>query len=51
LGGNYKTSLIVTCSSHASSMDETISTLKFASRAKSIKNHYKMNVKMSSEMM
>ncbi|CAD8077173.1 unnamed protein product [Paramecium sonneborni] len=51
LGGNYKTSLIVTCSSHASSMDETISTLKFASRAKSIKNHYKMNIKMSSEMM
>jgi kinesin family protein 5 len=33
------------------SMEETVSTLKFASRAKSIKNHYKMNVKMSSEMM
>ncbi|KAM3138384.1 hypothetical protein pb186bvf_009470 [Paramecium bursaria] len=51
LGGNFKTSLIVTCSSHSSSLEETVSTLKFASRAKSIKNHFKMNVKMSSEMM
>jgi kinesin family protein 5 len=51
LGGNYKTSLIVTCSSHSSSLEETVSTLKFASRAKSIKNHFKMNVKISFEMM
>lgn len=49
LGGNYKTSLIVTSSSHSSSMEETISTLKFASRAKTIKNHFKMNIKNSHE--
>lgn len=49
LGGNYKTSLVVTCSSHSSSLEETISTLKFATRAKSIKNHFKMNVKNSPE--
>jgi kinesin family member 5 len=51
LGGNYKTSLIVTCSSHSSSLEETISTLKFANRAKSIKNHFKMNLKNSPEAM
>lgn len=49
LGGNYKTSLIVTSSSHSSSMEETISTLKFAARAKTIKNHFKMNIKNSHE--
>ena len=49
LGGNYKTSLIVTSSSHSSSVEETISTLKFATRAKTIKNHFKMNIKNSHE--
>ncbi|KRX08581.1 P-loop containing nucleoside triphosphate hydrolase [Pseudocohnilembus persalinus] len=49
LGGNYKTSLLVTCSTHSSSLEETISTLKFASRAKSIQNHFKMNIKNSPE--
>ena len=39
----------MTCSSHSSSIDETISTLKFASRAKTLKNHFKMNIKSSPE--
>jgi kinesin family protein 5 len=44
LGGNYKTSIIVTCSPHSSSQEETISSLKFATRAKTIKTHFKMNI-------
>ena len=51
LGGNYKTSLIVTCSPHSSNKDETISTLKFATRAKTIKTHYKMNIETSPDSM
>ena len=51
LGGNFKTSLLVTCSSHSSSLEETISTLKFANRTKSIKNHFKMNIKNSPEVL
>ncbi|KAL4478852.1 hypothetical protein ABPG72_009678 [Tetrahymena utriculariae] len=47
LGGNYKTSLIVTCSMHSSFQDDTISSLKFATRAKTIKNTFKMNIKMN----
>ncbi|KAL4441328.1 hypothetical protein ABPG74_013623 [Tetrahymena malaccensis] len=47
LGGNYKTSLIVTCSMHSSFQDDTISSLKFATRAKKIKNTFKMNIKMN----
>ena len=38
LGGNSKTSLIVACSPHLDNIEETISTLKFAQRAKTIKN-------------
>jgi kinesin family protein 5 len=49
LGGNYKTSLVVTCSPHSSNREESISTLKFASRAKTIKTHYKMNIMSSPE--
>jgi hypothetical protein len=49
LGGNYKTSLIVTCSPHSYNMEESISTLKFAQRAKTIKNKAKMNIKLSYE--
>ena len=30
LGGNNKTSLIVTCSMHSSHLEETLSTLRFA---------------------
>ncbi|EAR93873.2 kinesin motor catalytic domain protein (macronuclear) [Tetrahymena thermophila SB210] len=47
LGGNYKTSLIVTCSMHSSFQDDTISSLKFATRAKTIKNTFKMNIKVN----
>jgi hypothetical protein len=49
LGGNYKTTLIVACSPHSYHLEETISTLKFAQRAKTIKNKIKMNVKLSYE--
>lgn len=38
LGGNAKTLMIATISSHFSNYDETISTLKYASRAKYITN-------------
>jgi kinesin family protein 5 len=44
LGGNYKTSLIVTCSPHSISLEESISTLKFGARAKNIKNHFRANI-------
>ncbi|XP_049850287.1 uncharacterized protein LOC126322410 [Schistocerca gregaria] len=47
LGGNSKTTLLVTCSSHLSNADETISTLKFGQRAKSIKNCVFINQKRS----
>ncbi|EGR31104.1 kinesin motor domain protein, partial [Ichthyophthirius multifiliis] len=49
LGGNYKTSLIVTCSMHSRFLHETISSLMFANRAKTIKNQCKINVKQSAE--
>ena len=49
LGGNYKTTLIVACSPYSSNKEESISTLKFASRAKTIKNHFKMNIQNSPE--
>jgi hypothetical protein len=51
LGGNYKTTLIVTCSPHIYNCEETISTLKFASRAKKIKNNVKINLKRSTEQL
>ena len=38
LGGNSKTVMICTLNPHASAIKETISTLKFAQRAKMIKN-------------
>ncbi|OMJ73454.1 hypothetical protein SteCoe_27847 [Stentor coeruleus] len=43
LGGNSKTSLIVTCSPSPFNESETISTLRFGVRAKSIKNKPKVN--------
>lgn len=51
LGGNYKTSLIVTCSPHSSSLEETISSLKFATRTKAVKTHFKMNIRTSPDNM
>lgn len=47
LGGNFKTTLLVSCSPHSFHIEETISTLKFAQRAKTIKNKVKMNIKLS----
>ena len=47
LGGNYKTSFIVTCSPHSSHYEESVSSLKFAQRVKTIKNKVKMNIKLT----
>ena len=50
LGGNYyKTSLIVACSPHSYNVDETVSSLQFAQRAKTIKNKVKVNIKYTYE--
>ena len=43
LGGNAKTSLIITCSPAKYNLDETLSTLRFGARAKRIKNKPKVN--------
>lgn len=43
LGGNSKTSLIITCSPSIYNLEETIGTLRFGIRAKSIKNKPKVN--------
>lgn len=43
LGGNAKTTLIVTCSPHINNVAETISTLRFGVSAKKIKNKPKIN--------
>jgi kinesin family protein 5 len=43
LGGNAKTSLIITCSPHPYNEAETLSTLRFGLRAKAIKNKPKVN--------
>ncbi|EGG24817.1 kinesin-1 [Cavenderia fasciculata] len=47
LGGNTKTTLMVTCSPHISNLEESISTLKFGARAKMIKNTVKINSQKS----
>jgi kinesin family protein 5 len=47
LGGNSKTSLIITCSPSVYNENETISTLKFGNRAKQIKNKAKVNKELS----
>lgn len=43
LGGNSKTCLIITCSPHPYNDQETLSTLRFGQRARSIKNNAKVN--------
>ena len=43
LGGNSKTALIVTCSPSPYNESETVSTLRFGTRAKFIKNQAKVN--------
>jgi len=47
LGGNYKTTLIVACSPALRNIDETLNTLRFATRAKNIKNKAHVNIKSS----
>lgn len=47
LGGNSKTALVITCSPSTFNKTETISTLKFGTRAKQIKNNAKVNKELS----
>ncbi|PWN99042.1 putative kinesin-1 motor protein [Tilletiopsis washingtonensis] len=47
LGGNSRTTLIINCSPCAFNQDETISTLRFGVRAKSIKNKARVNAELS----
>lgn len=47
LGGNSKTTLLIACSPHIYNIEETISTLKFGQRAKSIKNSVHVNQQRS----
>lgn len=47
LGGNSKTSLIVTCSPHPNNLAETLSSLRFGISAKKIKNTPKINKEMT----
>eukprot|EP00747_Dinoflagellata_sp_TGD_P117080 gnl/TRDRNA2_/TRDRNA2_172530_c0_seq2.p1 gnl/TRDRNA2_/TRDRNA2_172530_c0~~gnl/TRDRNA2_/TRDRNA2_172530_c0_seq2.p1 ORF type:complete len:677 (-),score=177.21 gnl/TRDRNA2_/TRDRNA2_172530_c0_seq2:306-2336(-) len=49
LGGNSKTSLIITCSPSAFNEQETVSTLRFGQRAKMIKNVARVNHEWSTE--
>ena len=49
IGGNFKTTLIVTCSPHCFNFEETVSSLNFAKRAKKIKNKVKVNIKRNPE--
>ena len=49
LSGNCKTSLLVACSPFSTNKAETNTTLKFATRAKTIKTKYKMNMQNSPE--
>merc|ERR1712137_1065258 len=49
LGGNCKTTLLVACSPHIFNLEETVSTLQFAKRAKTIKNSVKVNKQRSVE--
>lgn len=43
LGGNAKTAMIVNCSSDLSDINETVSSLRFAQRAKNVQNLVTMN--------
>jgi len=47
LGGNSRTTLIINCSPCSFNMDETVSTLRFGVRAKSIKNKARVNAELS----
>jgi kinesin family member 5 len=47
LGGNSRTTLIINCSPSSYNAEETISTLRFGTRAKAIKNKAKVNAELS----
>ena len=47
LGGNSRTTLIVNCSPCAYNAEETLSTLRFGVRAKSIRNNARVNAELS----
>ncbi|KAJ1679046.1 hypothetical protein EV182_002836, partial [Spiromyces aspiralis] len=47
LGGNSRTTLIINCSPSSFNCEETVSTLRFGTRAKSIKNKAKVNQELS----
>lgn len=49
LGGNSQTCLVITCSLSAYNDRETLSTLRFGNRAKSIKNQVKCNAQRSAK--
>ncbi len=49
LGGNSKTCLILTISSDMSNLEETVSTLRFGTSAKKIKNQPKKNIELTIE--
>jgi len=51
LGGNSKTTLLVCLSPHHDNYEETVSTLRFAQRAKQIVTRAKVNERQSPEMM
>jgi Kinesin motor domain len=50
LGGNTKTTLLVTCSPHWSNFEETMSTLKFAKRAKRIQCKARINAQVNTDV-
>eukprot|EP00011_Vannellida_sp_DIVA3-517-6-12_P013032 CAMPEP_0114620886 /NCGR_PEP_ID=MMETSP0168-20121206/8952_1 /TAXON_ID=95228 ORGANISM="Vannella sp., Strain DIVA3 517/6/12" /NCGR_SAMPLE_ID=MMETSP0168 /ASSEMBLY_ACC=CAM_ASM_000044 /LENGTH=1105 /DNA_ID=CAMNT_0001832083 /DNA_START=33 /DNA_END=3346 /DNA_ORIENTATION=+ len=47
LGGNCKTTLLIACSPHVFNLEETVSTLQFGKRAKTIKNVVSKNEQRS----
>ncbi|KAJ1921509.1 hypothetical protein H4219_000546 [Mycoemilia scoparia] len=47
LGGNSRTTLVINCSPSSFNAEETMSTLRFGTRAKSIKNKAKVNQDLS----
>eukprot|EP01089_Gocevia_fonbrunei_P019256 TRINITY_DN675_c0_g1_i6.p1 TRINITY_DN675_c0_g1~~TRINITY_DN675_c0_g1_i6.p1 ORF type:complete len:932 (-),score=266.37 TRINITY_DN675_c0_g1_i6:10-2805(-) len=49
LGGNSRTTLCINCSPSSYNEDETLSTLRFGTRAKTIKNNAKVNKEMSAD--
>ncbi|CAG9323633.1 unnamed protein product [Blepharisma stoltei] len=49
LGGNYKTTLIVACSLSPKSEEETLNTMRFALRARAIRNKVRVNMRDAPE--